>query len=329
MTTGIALDRAEQQPHAALRVQLPALALTAAAFVFLFAKPAALLARDWWTNPEAGHGLLLAPVALWLGWRAGLHERARPNLALGIPLLVAAVLLRYLSGLAAELFTMRASMLGAAAALVVCYYGFRQLVRWWLPFTLLLLSIPLPELVLSALALPLQFRASQMGAKLLAMRHIPVLLQGNVIRLPTQTLFVAEACSGLRSLTALLSLSVLLGATTLRHSLSRVLLVLIAIPVAIVVNGVRVFLTGFLVYFVSRDLGQGFMHVTEGWLLFIVAFGILGVTAWLMTRVERLVARGRTTTSSDEDDAAPPPPPLAADLASNVVAPPSAAEVVA
>jgi exosortase len=290
VTTGIALDLPDARARTP-RVQLPALAITAAAFVFLFARPAALLARDWWTNPEAGHGLLLAPVALWLAWRSGLDERARPNFALGVPLLVGAVLLRYVSGLAAELFTMRLSMLGAAAAIVICYFGVRQLVRWWLPFTLLLLSIPLPEIVLSALALPLQFRASQMGAKLLAMRNIPVLLEGNVIHLPTQTLFVAEACSGLRSLTALLSLGVLLSALVLKHPITRVLLVLMAIPVAIVVNGIRVFLTGFLVYFVSQDFGRGFMHATEGWLLFVVALGVLSALAWLLSRAERLFVR--------------------------------------
>lgn len=313
MTTGIALDLPADAPRAP-RVPLPALAVTALAFVFLFAKPAALLARDWWTNPEAGHGLLLAPVALWLAWRTGVDERvARPNLALGVPLLVGAVLLRYVSGLAAELFTMRFSMLAAAGALVVCYFGFRQLVRWWLPFTLLLLSIPLPEIVLSALALPLQFRASQMGAKLLAMRNIPVLLQGNVIHLPTQTLFVAEACSGLRSLTALLSLGVLLSALVLRHPVSRVLLVLMAIPVAIVVNGVRVFLTGFLVYFVSREFGSGFMHATEGWLLFVVAFAILAALAWLLSRLERAVLRQRPPTPPSAS--ATPAAPLGAEAA--------------
>ena len=53
------------------------------------------------------------------------------------------------------------------------HFGFRQLIRWWLPFTLACLAIPLPELVTQALALPLQFRASKMGAALLQMRQVP------------------------------------------------------------------------------------------------------------------------------------------------------------
>jgi exosortase len=201
------------------------------------------------------------------------------------------VVLRFASGLAAELFIMRGSMILAVAGLIVFYAGWRQVARWWLPLLLGCLSIPLPELITQAIALPLQFKASQMGAALLETRQIPVRLNGNVIRIPGQELFVTEACSGLRSLTALISTAVLMGALIFRHPVSRVFLVLIAIPVAIVINGVRVFLTGFLVYFVSPELGKGFMHVTEGWLLFLVSLACIGAIAWIGSMVERRMMR--------------------------------------
>jgi exosortase len=160
-----------------------------------------------------------------------------------------------------------------------------------MPFVLAGLSIPLPELVTQALALPLQFKASQMGAALLKLRNIPVLLTGNVIRLPGHELFVTEACSGLRSLTALLSLAVLMGGLMLRLPITRILLVALAIPIAIVINGVRVFFTGFLVFFVDPRMGEGFMHITEGWLLFLVSLTCIGTLAWLGGKTERLVTR--------------------------------------
>src|SRR4051812_31754583 len=86
-------------------------ALTAVAFAVLFAKPATTLARDWWLLPEAGHGLLLAPVAIWLAWRSGISPDAKANPGLGVAILLFAVLVRSASGLAAELFTMRGSMI--------------------------------------------------------------------------------------------------------------------------------------------------------------------------------------------------------------------------
>ena len=255
------------------------------AFIVLFAQPARLLVADWWSDPDAGHGLLLAPLAVWLGWRAGVGE-PHPNRLIGVVLLLSAVLVRYLSGLAAELFTMRGSMLVAAAGLVIYFLGVRQLVRWWLPATLLALSIPIPDVLTGTLALPLQLKASQWGAAVLATRHVPVELSGNIIRLPGRELFVTEACSGLRSLTALLALGVLVGGLWLRHPASRALLIALAIPVAMLVNAFRVFLTGFLVYTVDPAFGEGFMHLSEGWLLFVIAFVILGGFTWVVSQVE-------------------------------------------
>ena len=265
------------------------LLFTAAAFIVLFLHPMTLLARDWWNDPEAGHGLLLFPIALWLAWRSGLRAERQPGHLLGSAMIVAAVGLRYLSGLAAELFTMRLSMVLALAGVVTFFWGFRQVLRWWLPFTLITLSIPIPAVLTNAMAFPLQLKASSMGAQLLEFRHVPVRLTGNVIQLPGRQLFVTEACSGLRSLTALLSLGVLVGGLWLKHPASRVLLIVATIPVAIVVNAFRVFLTGFLVYFVSPEMGEGFMHLSEGWLLFLVAFLVLGAFTWIMRLIERRI----------------------------------------
>ncbi|MEP6618250.1 MAG: exosortase/archaeosortase family protein [bacterium] len=280
------IDALRVDPRAGAKELLPA-TLTTIAFALLFSQPIALLVRDWWVLPEAGHGLLLAPVAIWLAWTRGIREDARPSPTLGLTMIVVAILARYMAGLAAELFTMRASVVLAIGGLTVYNYGFRQLLHWWLPFTLGCLAIPLPELITQAMALPLQFKASQMGAALLKMRDVPVRLTGNVIRIPGNELFVTEACSGLRSLTALLSLSVLLGGLFLQKAATRVILVVLAVPIAVAINGFRVFLTGFLVYFVDPALGKGFMHITEGWLLFLVSLTCMGVVAWIGSSIEK------------------------------------------
>lgn len=257
------------------------------AFLVCFGRPMVTLGRDWWSNPDAGHGLLLFPIAVWLAWKRGLVAEPAPQRALGLVLLAAAVLLRYLSGLAAEIYTMRMSMVGAAMGLIVYLYGVRQLLRWWLPVLLIILSVPLPVVVMGSLAFPLQLKASQWGAALLKWRYVPVRLEGNVIQLPGQALFVTEACSGLRSLTALIALGLLVAGLWLRSRWSRLLLIVLSVPVAMVLNAVRVFLTGFLSFYVDARLAQGVMHLTEGWVIFVVAFAILGAMAALLAVVER------------------------------------------
>lgn len=262
--------------------------VTAVLFAALFWTPLLKLAHDWWNEPDAGHGLLLVPIAGYMAWKRGVVATPRGQKVFGTCLLGCAVLLRYVGGLAAELFIMRASLVSAILGLVIFYLGFRQIVHWWLPLMLLILSVPLPAVVLSTVAFPLQLKASQMGAALLEWRHIPVQLSGNVIHLPGRTLFVTEACSGLRSLASLVSLGVLIGGMWLRWPIMRLLLVLATLPVAMVLNGFRVFLTGFLVYFVDPKLGEGFMHMTEGWIIFVAAFGILGGMAWALVQLESL-----------------------------------------
>lgn len=264
------------------------LTVGAVGFLFLFSAPFTLLLRDWWNDPEAAHGLLLAPLAVWLAWRKGLVDgsEAVPRPILGLIILASAIALRYASSLAAELFTMRMSMLGAMIGVIVAARGLRQLRLWWLPATLVILSVPLPAVVTGTLALPLQLEASRLGAALLEWRQVPVLLEGNVIHIPGRALFVTEACSGLRSLTALVALGVLQGGLWLRMPAARILLILVTLPVAMAVNGVRVFLTGFLVFFVTPESGEGFMHYSEGWLLFLFSFGVLGGVTWALAWAE-------------------------------------------
>jgi exosortase len=273
---------------AALPLPLPpgVVAVTGVLFAALFYAPFVNTVAVWWSDPDSGHGLLLAPLALWLAWRAGLTAGVKRQPILGMSAIVVAVLLRYAAALAAEPFVGRFAMLLALGGIVIWGWGLQQLKHWWLSVLLLALAIPLPEIVLGTLALPLQFQASELGAALLATRGIPVLLDGNVIRLPGHDLFVTEACSGLRSLTALLSIGVLLGGLMLRHPITRVVIVALSIPVAVLINGVRVFGTGYLVAFVDPALGEGFTHITEGWLLFVVSLALLGGITWVAVRIE-------------------------------------------
>ena len=126
-----------------------------------------------------------------------------------------------------------------------------------------------------------------MGAALLEMRNIPVRLSGNVILLPGHQLFVTEACSGLRSLTSLLSIGLLLGGVWLSSPWLRGVVMIAAVLVAIGMNALRVFLTGFLVFFISPAAGDGFLHLSQGWLMFLLSLLILGSITWLLGKMDR------------------------------------------
>jgi exosortase len=274
----------------------PRLVITGVAFALCFGAGIVDLVRAWLHIPDAAHGLLIAPVALWIAWRTRLASNNRPAIWSGSAIVLVAVVF-YILGRTAGVETVpRAALLLSLVGLTVWYAGWRQLLAWWLPVLLLGLTIPLPESLIAATTLPMQGVAAKMGASLLAWRHIPVTLSGNVIQLPGHTLFVSEACSGLRSLTALVSMALLVGALFLRTALSRVFVLALAVGLAVLVNGIRVFLTGFLVFFVDPALGEGFMHLSEGYLLFLVSLAILALLTWCFIRLERRFAPDGTST---------------------------------
>lgn len=272
------------RPGAVIPMVVP---VTVVAFALCFAPGFIDLVQSWIEIPDASHGLLVAPMAAWLAWQRRLPVTSlRPSPWMASLILIIAVAF-YLFGRAGGVATIpRVAFMLGLVGLTIWYGGWRQLFAWWLPFLLLALTIPLPETIILAVTLPLQGMAAEMGAQLLAWRNIPVELSGNIIRLPGHLLFVSEACSGLRSLTALISLAILSGAIFLKHPITRILILLVAVGLAIVINGVRVFLTGFLVYFIDPALGEGFMHLTEGYLLFLFSLTVLGVLTWIGMRVE-------------------------------------------
>jgi exosortase len=119
--------------------------------------------------------------------------------------------------------------------------------------------------------------ASRFGEVTLQAFHIPVLREGNVITLANTQLEVAEACSGIRSLISLLTLGIVYGYFVHPSAWVRTVIALATIPVAILANGLRVAGTGVAAHYYGPAAAEGFFHTFSGWLVFLVAFGMLFV----------------------------------------------------
>lgn len=265
------------------------------AFLAVFGPTLLKLSRDWLQVEDYRHGLLLVPIAGYLAWKRRTDEGS-PDRAAGIALLVGSLVLFLLGTVMVELFTRRLALIGALAGLVLFYSGRRQLKAWWLSFALVLFTIPLPSVVLDTLTLPLQLFASEAAVQMLELRHVPVRLAGNVILLPDQRLFVAEACSGLRSLSALFGLTLLFGGTGLKKPFSRGVLLVLALPAAIAANVLRVFVTGYFGYYAGPGFVEGATHQAAGIAVFGLALGLVlagmrGLRVWEQRLTARQVRR--------------------------------------
>ena len=185
----------------------------------------------------------------------------------------------------AELFLTRISLVGVLAGITIFVWGRDHFRILAFPIAFLLLMIPLPAIIFNQIAFPLQLLASRAGEATLALAGIPVLREGNLLQLPSRTLEIAEACSGIRSLVSLITLAVVLGYFTERRTPGRVLIALAAVPIAILANAARVAGTGLMSELISPAAADGFFHSFSGWVIFVVAFaGLLAVQRAIAAR---------------------------------------------
>jgi exosortase len=268
------------RPGVTAAVLLTALAACGA---WLFAPVVASLVRQWWTDPEYAHAFLVVPFALGLVWtrRKALRACAPAPRASGYLIVLGGLGLLALGTLGVELLLTRAALVVVLAGAIVFLAGWRHLRMVALPMTLLALAIPLPAIVSGQITLPLQFLASAAAERVLSACSIPVLREGNVLLLPNATLQVAEACSGIRSLFALITVALIVAWTFERRHLMRALIVMSAIPIAVAANAARVAATAMAAYWWGSRVATGPLHELGGWVLFVLStLAMIGLARW-------------------------------------------------
>jgi exosortase len=253
------------------------------------------LVRDWWDDANYSHGFLVPLFSGYLVWqRQDELQRLRAKGSwLGLIILLGGIGALILGDIGAEHFLTKSSFIIVIAGLILFHLGadiFRVLS---FPLAYLFFMIPLPALVFNAVAFPLQGLAAQNATWVLDLLGVPVLRDGNVIHLSHITLGVTEACSGIRSLISLIALAVAWAYWTLPGVWPRLVLVSAAVPITIVANAIRVVLTGLIGQRFGVEHAQGFFHVFEGWVIFLVAFvGLLGVS-WFVRRASCVMRQWR------------------------------------
>lgn len=248
-----------------------------ASFVLLYWGVIVKLVHDWATDDNYSHGFVIAPLAAYFAYerRERLAAAVKKPTWLGLVVILGSLALLAAGTLGAELFLTRVSMIGMLLGVILFVWGYAHARILTFPLAFLLLMVPIPAIVFNQIAFPLQLLASRFGELALQIARVPVLREGNVITLANITLEVAEACSGIRSLISLLTLGIVFGYFTDRRAWVRTAIALSTIPVAIVVNGLRVAGTGVAAHYYGPEAAQGFFHTFSGWLVFVVALAML------------------------------------------------------
>lgn len=257
-----------------------------ALLTWLYLPTLSRLFAQWMEDSDYSHGFFVPLFSFYVVWqrRVQLSQLLPQPSWAGLPLLAFAMSVLILGQLGAELFLARFSLLLTAAGVIVLFLGWSHFRAVLFPWAFLFLMIPIPAIIFNQITFALQLVASRVAAATLALFGIPILQEGNLIHLPTLTLEVAEACSGIRSLVTLLTLAIIYGYLMDRRLWVRWLLAVSSIPIAVVANSTRIIGTGILVQYWGAARAQGYLHALWGWIVFLVSLMLL----YALQRLTRL-----------------------------------------
>lgn len=225
---------------------------------------------------DMAHGLFAPVVALYIAWERR-HLLLKPATApstWSIPLLGLAGVIGVVATLAMSSTFSRFAFLISLAGCLLLIGGRVALRRLLFPLGLLFFTFPIPDVFYGQITQPLQLLATRLSEFMLELFGYSVLRDGNVLQLTHMSLSVVEACSGLRSLITL-SFFCLVYSYFFEHRYwLRTGVTLLAIPAAILVNGLRIAATGALGQH-NPVWAKGLYHESIGWIAFFVGAALV------------------------------------------------------
>ena len=256
-----------------------------------------MLVEKWQASEDYNRVFLVVPVVGYMIWmKKDLLEKGKEGSIAGLVLLSGAIL-SYLLALKIQIPTLIfLTMAGVIVCVLIYLAGFRILRDLAIPILLLLMLIPVPNQILSMLTASLQLWISDISSNISHLLSVPLYQEGNVLHLPDKSFFVVEACSGIRSLISMTTVSLILGYFMLNTITAMILLFILSIPVAIIINFIRITSMVLAYYFFNIDLTTGTMHTVAGLVLFAIGLGLLFASQRLLELWEK--RRSGTSLSS-------------------------------
>jgi exosortase len=268
-TTQSAQAKSEQLAADASRTKLLIIGLAVVGGAFLWAYWPTLvdLVQAWEREPDYSHGFFVAPLAIYFLWyRRDLKPASSHKLAWGgMALILLSLLVRYAGAYfyidAIDGWSIPFWILGV----IWLFWG--SSVAWWAApaAAFLWFMVPLPWRVERWLSLPLQGIATKLSTWVLQCLSQPAVAAGNTILLGDQRLEVVDACSGLRIFVGIFALAFAYVICVRRPWWERGVLLLSALPIALIANSTRIVVTGLLYQHASSEAAQKFSHDVSGW----------------------------------------------------------------
>lgn len=246
------------------------------------------MVTTWINVEEYGHGFFIPVISVYLLWirqsELKFVEQFKDALP-GLVIVIFGLLLLLLGGLATLKTVEQYAFIVTVTGIFTVAFGLPGLRVGAIPLLFLIFMVPFPSFILNNLSSKLQLISSWLGVEFIRACDIMVYLEGNVIDLGGYKLQVVEACSGLRYLFPLASLSFLCAYLFKGPFWQKILIFLSSAPLTIFMNSFRIGVIGILVDNWGTKMAEGFLHDFEGWIIFLICMVLLFMEMWLLSRL--------------------------------------------
>ncbi len=260
------------------RSHLFALTATIAGMVLLFHADAVAMADQWVNASTYQHCLFIMPITGWLIWQRR-HEVApiapqawAPGLAI-----IALAAFAWLMGEAAGVSVVRhAALVFAVQASVLTILGPNATRALLFPVFYLIFLVPFGDEFVPML----QTMTAKIVIALIHVTGLKAQIDGVFITTDAGWFEVAEACSGVKFLVAMVAYGALVANVCFRAWRRRAAFMALCIVVPVIANGVRAFSTIYAAHLTSVDVATGYDHVIYGWFFFAIVMMLIMAAGW-------------------------------------------------
>ena len=262
--------------------------LTILLLIVTFLSSLKLMVNVWIETEEYGHGFFIPIITGYFLWIRRSELNFVDDFKAAIPglfIVILGLVLGFLGGLSTMKVVEQNAFIVCLFGLFTMAFGWKALKVGGIPLLFLIFMVPFPGFLMNSLSLKLQLLSSWLGVEFIRACDIMVYLEGNVIDLGVYKLQVVDACSGLRYLFPLASLSLLCAYLFRGPIWQKFLIFLSSIPLTIFMNSFRIGVIGILVDNWGTDMAEGFLHDFEGWVVFLLCMILLFVEMWLFSRL--------------------------------------------
>lgn len=262
----------------AWRVSLAQLGLAWLATVIITAREWGEMLHQWWNIDTYNHILLIPIIVAGLvALRGPMLAKLRPNTFLpGLGLVVLAMSLWLVGRLTGINLFAHAGAVGALQAVAVTILGPRVVAALLLPVAMMTFLVPFGDEIVPQL----QMITADIAIALTHWSGVPATIEGIYIDTPVGLFIVAEACSGVKFLVAMVTLGVLVSFTAFESWKRRAIFMTACVVVPIIANGIRAWGTIYIAQSQGVIFAESFDHIFYGWIFFAIVVAIVIGAAW-------------------------------------------------